>query len=144
MTSLKDALSDNTKRNAVIDACVQLVDDEVKKKKGLGGMVIKGGYKAVKGISPGFIRKVVDKLFDEWVEQLDPIWEEGGDDPAAHLTSNPSRVADALLHVTDEKSKNAQRKIVKSTYDKLRPSAKEHVQSAVPGLAGVLKTHVAA
>ncbi|HHH30902.1 MAG TPA: hypothetical protein ENK57_21510, partial [Polyangiaceae bacterium] len=62
MTSLKDALSDDTKRNAVIDACVQLVDDEVQKKKGLGGMVIKGGYKAIKGISPGFIRKVVDKL----------------------------------------------------------------------------------
>lgn len=142
MTSLKDALSDDTKRNAVIDACVQLVDDEVQKKKGLGGMVIKGGYKAIKGISPGFIRKVVDKLLPEWVEQLEPIWQEGGDDPATHLKANPSRVADALLHVTDEKSKNAQRKIVKSTYDKLRPTAKEHVEAAVPGLAGVLKTHV--
>jgi hypothetical protein len=137
--SLKDALSDN--RNDVVDACVQLVDDEVQKKKGLGGMVIKGGYKAVKGIKPGFIRKVVDKLFDEWVDKLEPIWAEGGDDPVGHFEGNKSRVADALLSVTDDKAKNAQHKIVKSTYDKLRPTAKEHVESAVPGLAGVLKKH---
>ena len=139
--SLKATLADSTKRNNVIDACVQLVDDEVKKKKGLGGMVIKGGYKAVKGIKPGFIRRVVEKLLDEWIDKLEPIWNEADGDAPAHLSKNPSRVADALLSVTDEKSKNAKQKIVKSTYDKLRPTAKEHVESAVPGLADVLRKH---
>ena len=141
--SLKTALEDTAKRNTVIDACVQLVDDEVSKKKGLGGMVIKGGYKAIKGISPGFIRKVVNKLLPEWIDKLDPIWNEADSDPAGHLEKNPSRVADALLSVTDAKAENAERKIVKSTYGKLRPTAKDHVESAVPGLAAVLRKHAA-
>lgn len=139
--SLNEALS--PKRDAVIDDCVKLVDDEVQKKKGMGGMVIKGGYKAVKGIKPGFIRKVVDKLFDAWVDELEPLWAEGGDDPVAFFQANTGRVADALLSVTDEKSRNAQHKIVKTTYEKLRPTAKDHVEAAVPGLAVVLRKHAA-
>jgi Family of unknown function (DUF6918) len=139
--SLKAKLDDSTTRDNVIDACVQLVDDEVKKKKGLGGMVLKGGYKAIKGISPGFIRKVVNKLLDEWIDKLEPIWNEVDNDPPGHLQKNTNRVADALLSVTDEKARNAQRKIVKSTYDKLRPTAKDHVEQAVPGLANVLRKH---
>ncbi|MEZ4443111.1 MAG: hypothetical protein R3B72_28715 [Polyangiaceae bacterium] len=136
--SLKETLSD--KRSAVVDDCVNLVDREVDGKKGMGGMVIKAGYKAVKGIKPGFIRTVVDKLFDEWIEKLEPIWAEGDGKPA-HLTANSSRVAEALLAVTDGKVDGAKSAVVKSTYKKLRPSAKEHVEAAVPGLAAVLGKH---
>jgi hypothetical protein len=128
----------------VVDDCVVLVADEVKKKKGLGGMVIKAGYKAVNGIKPGFIRKVVDKLFDEWAAKLDPFWEEAiaaDKKPSAHLESNRSRVAEALLSVTDAKVDGAQSKVVRGTYKKLRPSAKDHVEAAVPGLAAVLERH---
>lgn len=139
--SLSQQLSDTTKRNGMIDDCVQLVDDEVKRKSGLGGVVIKTGYKAVKGVKPGFIRKVVDKLFDEWAAQLDPIWSEGGDAPRSHFEGQKSRVADALLSVTDSKADNAESGIVRGTYSKLRPSAKKHVEEAVPGLAGLLEKY---
>ncbi len=141
--SLSAALADSDKRNRVIDDCVTLVDDEVNKKKGLGGMVIKTGYKAVKGIKPGFIRNVVDKLVGEWAQKLDPIWEEGraGGSARAHFEAQKSRVAEALLSVTDEKSKNAENGLVRSTYGKLRPSAKQHVEEAVPALAALLEKH---
>jgi hypothetical protein len=140
--SLIEAISDN--RDKVIDDCVGLVDDEVKKKSGLGGMVIKTGYKAVKGIKPGFIRQVVDKLLDEWAQKLDPIWAEAlsaGKSPRTHFEANASRVAEALLSVTDEKSSGAKSSVVRGTYSKLRPSAKQHVEVAVPGLAAVLDKH---
>jgi len=65
--SLIEKFQDAEKRGRVVDACVELVDGEVEKKKGLGGIVIKAGYGAVKGIKPGFVRKVVDGLFDRWV-----------------------------------------------------------------------------
>ncbi len=142
--SLSAALNDADRRNNVIEDCVTLVDDEVKKKKGLGGMVIKTGYKAVKGIKPGFIRKVVDKLFDEWAAELDPIWDEAssqGGSAIDRFSSQRDRVAEALLKVTDSKAGNAKSRVVASTYKKLRPSAKKHVAEAVPSLAALLDKH---
>lgn len=141
--SLSQQLSDSGKRDGLIDDCVQLVDDEVKRKGGLGGVVIKTGYKAVKGIKPGFIRKVVDKLFDEWAAELDPIWAEGASKPSPreHFVGQRSRVADALLSVTDSKADNAESGVVRKTYSKLRPSAKRHVEEAVPGLANLLEKY---
>lgn len=142
--SLTAALADEAKRVAVIDDCVALVDSEVQKKKGLGGMVIKTGYKAVKGIKPGFIRKVVDGLFDRWAANLDPIWDEAvasGTPPPQFFEAERSRVAEALLAVTDAKAENAENKLVRGTYKKLRPSAKNHVEQAVPGLASLLGKH---
>ena len=140
--SLTDAVAD--KRDQVIDDCVTLVDEEVQKKKGLGGMVIKTGYKAVKGIKPGFIRKVVSSLFDEWAVQLDPFWNEArsaGVSPKSHFESKRDAVAEALLSVTDGKAEGAKSAVVRSTYNKLRPSAKQHVEEAVPGLATILDKH---
>jgi hypothetical protein len=141
--SLATQLSDSSKRDGLIDDCVKLVDDEVSRKGGLGGVVIKTGYAAVKGIKPGFIRKVVDKLFDEWAAKLDPIWEEGAqkNSPRAHFEAQAPRVADELLSVTDAKADSAESGVVRKTYSKLRPSAKKHVEEAVPGLAGLLEKH---
>ncbi len=142
--SLSDSFKDGAKRGAVIDDCVQLVDGEVAKKKGLGGAVIKAGYAAVKGVKPGFVRKVVDSLFDRWAQKIDPFWDEAGargKPPAAHLSAEKSRVAEALLEVTDEKAQKADNALVASTYKRLRPSAKGHVEEAVPALAALLEKH---
>jgi hypothetical protein len=141
--SLSAKLADPEKRAPLIDDCVTLVDSEVQKKSGLGGVVIKTGYKAVKGIKPGFIRNVINKLFDEWAAKLDPIWEEGvaSGTPRKHFESQRSRVANALLSVTDSKAENAESGLVRSTYKKLRPSAEKHVEEAVPALGGLIEKH---
>ena len=131
-------------RNAVIDDCCQLVDDEVRKKSGMSGMVIKTGYKAVSGIKPGFVRKVVNSLLDEWVDAINPIWleaDEKNTPPATYLLSQEDRVADALLSVTDRKATHAKSPVVGKTYKKLRPLAKKNVVQAVPGLVNVLAKH---
>src|SRR4051812_47716560 len=117
--SLTDAISDPKKKAVIVADCVKLVDDEVADKSGLSGLAVKAGYGAVKGIKPGFITEVVDKLLKDFAEKLDPIWEEGkkGGKPADHVIANRARVADALLSVTDAKSKNAKSNLVRSTYD---------------------------
>jgi hypothetical protein len=143
--SLSEALKDDAKREKVIDDCVALVDSEVGKKGGLGGMVLKTAYKAVKGIRPGFIKTVVRALLDDWAGGLDPIWQEAldaGKPPRAAFEAQRSRVAEALLGVTDRKADGAKNALVKSTYGKLRPTAKKHVEEAVPGLADVLARHI--
>ena len=135
------------KRDQVVaDAC-RVLDDEVSDKGGLSGLVIKGAYAVVKGIKPGFVKEVVDGLLGEFLSCLDPLYQEAvarGVKPSAHLQANAGRVADALLAVTDAKAARAQRAVVKSTYDKLRPTAKKHVEAAAPRLGGLLDRHASA
>jgi hypothetical protein len=141
--SLGDAISEPSKKAAIVADCCKLVDDEVSDKGGLSGLAVKAGYHAVKGIKPGFITEVVEKLLPEFAGKIDSIWDEGkkGGNASSHFVSNRSRVADALLSVTDAKSKSAKSAVVRSTYDKLRSSAKKNVEDAVPRLARLLEKH---
>jgi hypothetical protein len=140
---LSEALLDQKKKPVIVADCCALVDEEVASKGGLSGLAVKAGYAAVKGIKPGFIAEVINKLLKEFADQLDPIWDEGKKkgDASAHLAANKSRVADALLSVTDAKAKNAKSSVVRGTYEKLRGSAKKNVEDAVPRLAKLLQKH---
>jgi hypothetical protein len=141
--SLGDAINEPSKKAAIVADCCKLIDDEVSDKGGFSGAAVKVGYHAVKGIKPGFIADVVDKLLPEFAGKVDAIWEEGkkSGNAGGHFVSSRSRVADALLSVTDAKSKNAKSAVVRSTYDKLRGSAKKNVEDAVPRLAKLLEKH---
>lgn len=140
---LVEAITDESKRCAVVSDCVKLVDDEVSDKGGLSGLAVKAGYAAVKGVKPGFIAEVVDRLLEPFASKLDPIWAEGvaKGNPSSYLESNRGKVADALLSVTDARADSAKSAVVKGTYKKLRPSAKKNVEEAVPRLAKLLQKH---
>lgn len=142
---LSESLLDPAKKPAVVKDCCTLIDEEVAAKSGLSGLAVKAGYSAVKGVKPGFITHVVEGLLKEFVEAIEPIWEEGRTkgDPAAHVVSQKSRAAEALLAVTDAKSKNAKSAVVKGTYEKLRGTAKKHVEEAIPRLSRLLAKHSA-
>ncbi|HVY47658.1 MAG TPA: hypothetical protein VHB21_17335 [Minicystis sp.] len=141
--SLADALLDPAKKSSVVADCVKLVDEEVADKGGLSGLAVKAGYAAVKGIKPGFITEVVEKLLPEFAKQIDPFWAEGKEkgNPEGQLVARKGAVADALLSVTDAKAKSAKSSVVRGTYEKLRGSAKKNVEEAVPRLAKLLAKH---
>ena len=130
MPTIAEVLADETKKSAMIDDCCQLIDREVAGKSGLGGMAVKGGYKLVQGVKPGFVRKVVAALLPDFAEALAPIHDEaaaGGHDTERFFEANSGRVADALLAVTDARVANSDNGAVKSAYGKLRGGAKKHV-----------------
>ncbi|HEY6727679.1 MAG TPA: hypothetical protein VI197_26775 [Polyangiaceae bacterium] len=142
--SLKEQVVQGNKRTAIIDDALQVLDAEVADKSGLSGMAVKGAFAVVKGVQPGFIRKVVDSLLDDFLDALNPIYQEAasaGKPPGKHLEQNAGRVADALLGITDARAERAQRQVIKKTYDKLRPTAKKHVEAAAPRLGGLLDRH---
>lgn len=146
MASLLEQLSSGDKRQKLIDDALQVLDQEVADKSGLTGMAIKGAYKLVQGIRPGFLRHVVDNLLDDFLKALDPIYQEAAEKkrPAgAFLMEQKDRVADALLAVTDQKATRAERAVIKSAYEKLRPMAKKQVEAAAPRLASLLERHAA-
>ena len=147
MQSLREQLGTGDKRRRVIDDASQVLDQEVSDKSGLMGIAIKGAYKVVKGIRPGFVREVIDGLLDEFLDAVDPLYQDAVANKrpvGSGVRDNPARVADALLSVTDRKSEKAKSQVVKSAYEKLRPSAKKQVEAACPRLAGLLERHAAA
>lgn len=146
MATLKEQLGNGAKRDVVIEDACRVLDQEVADKSGLTGMAIKGAYKLVQGVKPGFVRHVVDNLLDDFLLALEPTYQEAlakNIPPGQYLRSNASSVADALLAVTDRRAEKADNALIRKTYDKLRPSAKKQVEAAAPRLADLLQRHAA-
>ncbi|MCC5639175.1 hypothetical protein LC593_25785 [Nostoc sp. CHAB 5844] len=140
---LSDKLLNSDKRAMVVDDCCKLLETQLTSKSGLSGIALKTAYAALKGVKPGYIAYAVEQLLPECFTALDPVWNEGVQqgDPVAHLVTNKSRTADALLSVTDARVKKVTRPIVRGTYEKLRGSAKQHVEEAVPDFAQVINKY---
>jgi len=144
MSNLTEALTAESKKSAVVEDCMHLIDEEVHDKGGLTGLAIKAGYKTVQGIKPGFVRQVVVDLLPEFARVLEPLYQEakaGGRGVRDLFNTNAPRVADALLSITDEKAKRSKSGMVKGTYEKLRGSAKKNVEAAVPRLSAMIEKH---
>ena len=145
MTShLTEALTSDAKKAAVVEDCLALIDSEVGDKGGLSGLAIKAGYGVVKGIKPGFVKQAVSDLLPEFAKALEPIYLEAkakSAPVAEYFKENSTRVADALLAITDAKAQRSKSGAVKGTYEKLRGSAKKNVEAAVPRLGKMVEKH---
>ncbi|ACC79783.1 DUF6918 family protein [Nostoc punctiforme] len=140
---LSEGLLNPTKKAMVVDECCNMIEVQLASKSGMSGIALKTAFAALKGVKPGYIHYVVEQILPQCFTALDPIWSEGVQkgDPIAHLSANRSHTADALLSVTDARAKNAKRQIVRGTYEKLRGSAKKHVEEAIPDLAKVIDNY---
>lgn len=146
MKDLKDLVTEEKKRNEVIADCVQLVNDEVKSKGGLGGAAVKAAFAVVKAIKPGILEESVDSLLDEFVEALQTYYARYQDEGSpgtlsSYLPPRATDVAEDLLGITDRRAERASNKTLVKAYKKLRPKGKVHVEQAVPGIGRVLDKH---
>ncbi len=151
MASLADQLLTHDVRPVVIDACCDLIQREVGTKRGLSGIAVKTGFGVVTRVKPGFVREVVTKLLPEFVTALEPMYREAADSASdgdlgarfiRHVLEHRGRAAEALLGVTDSRIRGA-RSPLPQAYKKLRSSARENVEGALPGLLEVLRPHLA-
>lgn len=140
---LSDGINDPNKKQSVVADCVKLIDEQVAAKGGLSGLAFKAAYAAVNGVKPGYIAGAIERLLPEVLVALDPIWNEGVQtgDAVGFLTQNRSRTADALLGITDARIKTSNNGVVRGAYDKLRNSAKNDVEAAVPSLAKIINNY---
>ena len=144
MAKLKELLGEPQNRSKVIADCVDVIDAEVKDKGGLSGMAIKAGYAVVNGIKPTFVAEAVDHLLEEFSNALDPTYQAAkaaGRPVAAYFVEKKGEVADSLLAITDAKSKRAKTAAVVKTYEKLRGTAKQHVEAAAPRLGKLVEKY---
>lgn len=146
MSTLKDILTRPGIRPQVIADCERLIEEEVAS-KGLAGIPIKAAYAIVKAIKPGFIPEVIDHMLDDFSDRLDPVYQAalGKNEPVgAYFNGHGGEVAEALLAITDGRAQRAKNQAVKSTYEKLRPTAKKHVEAAVPRIGRLVAKHASA
>ncbi len=143
-----EVIADSTKRPAVVNDVVGLIDSEVSRKGGLSGMAIKGGYKLVKKLKGGtMIPDVANGLLDEFSGAIEPLHEEyrngdgGGFDN--FLRGRSSDAVNALLGITDARADRTSHSKLKSAYSKLRPMAEKNVADALPGLGRLIDKHCA-
>lgn len=145
MPKLADTLLDETTRPVLVRDCEQLIEEEVRDKKGVSGLAIKAGFKTVKAFKPGIIPDVVDVLLDEFVAALEPFYAEFEASPetdfARHCITHGDRIAEALLGITDRRAQKSKHRTLVKAYEKLRPQAHKQVVAAMPRLGRMLVRH---
>ena len=145
MASLIEKLPLADQRQEIVSDCCTLLDSEVKKKTGLKGLLVKGGYKVLKAIKPGAVREAVNGLLDDFLQALEPFHtdyeKKASQTFGQSMKGRISEVAEALVQVTDRKAKSSKHKGLAKMYKKMRPSAINNVAEAIPGLADLMDKH---
>jgi hypothetical protein len=144
MGSLAATIQDDSKRRAVVDDCVQLIEAEVGSKGGISGIAIKAAYKTVKNLRPGMIPMAMNHLLDEFAAKIDPLWQEcqtSGASPRTFFSSRKDQVADALLSITDQRRDHSDNRVMVGAYNQLRPRAVGYIGEATPRLADLIARH---
>ena len=129
----------------VVSSCAQLVRDEAAQKRGVTGVVIKGGLKLVERIRPKILEDLFYGLLPTFVERLTPLYEAhlaklGVDDlaPSAFLKACADEVTATLLSVTDDRAQRSKLTALVGAYRKLRPLAEDNIRAAIPALGTLL------
>ncbi len=154
--SLEEILSASPVREKAVAATVALIRSEVERKRGVSGVAVRTGYAVVDRVKPTMVEDIVRATLPAFCRALQPQWAAtvAESEPAAagqggayaarsrrleqRLNERAAEVADALLAVSDGKIDGARPAIARA-YRMLRPSAREHVLQAVPGLAVALR-----
>lgn len=145
---LKEKITDPGVREVVIKDCVNVVDGEVAAKKGITGMMIKGGYKAFKAIKPGIVEEAVRRLLDDFCDVLDKEYEsfcqdesKGNQSFEQWASRRDAQIADDLLGITDDIMNRTVRTVLQKIYRGLRGLAQKNVAAAVPAIARLVMKH---
>ena len=144
MGSMVEVVRDRTRRRGLVDDCIRLIEAEVNAKRGLRGMAVKAGYKAINRIRPGMVAVAMDGLLDEFAEEIDPFWQRcqrDGVQPSVFFSSHRSEIANALLSVTDKRAQVSANPTVVNIYNGLRGKAAQHIGEAMPRFSALVVKH---
>ncbi len=144
--TLPELLLSDERRTAVVRDCVQLVDAEVARRRGVSGFALRNGYKMVKKLNGGkMIPAAVNDLLPEFADAIEPFHAEyrgaTSESFAQYISGREGQLSDALLRITDEKAHHAENRVLKGVYDKLRPTAKRNLDESMPEVTKLIDRH---
>lgn len=148
MGSLVERLLAPERKLEVVREAVELVEAEVRAKGGLSGIALKSALKLVQAARGDFIPAAMERLLPSFAARLEPLYAERlGGAPTmtneAYFHEHASRVAAALLSITDERARNSEGSGRRAAYEKIRPAAQRHVEEAAPRIGRLLDRHLA-
>nr|WP_231951889.1 hypothetical protein [Nocardia terpenica] len=76
VAALSESLLDDAKRPAFLADAQKVLDAEVSDKGGASGLAVKGGYAAIKKVSPTIVEDALASFAPKFVDALDPFWAE--------------------------------------------------------------------
>lgn len=146
MSTVAETLLQPPKRQEVIRDASQVLEAEVRDKKGVTGLAVKGTFKIVRGFRPNFVPQAIDDLLDDFMHKVEPFWaawkeNDEGKTCQQYFVAHGQEVADALLSITDERAKHSRHKTLVKAYGKLRPKGKEHVVQSMPRVGTLIERH---
>ncbi|MEU8896614.1 hypothetical protein [Nocardia sp. NPDC048505] len=145
VAALSESLLNDANRTAFLADAKAVLDAEVSDKGGASGLAVKGGYAAVKKVSPTIVPDALESLAPKLVAQLEPFWQEyaagGSGSFADTLVAKSDEVAEALLAVTDARAEASTRPALQKVYSSLRSSAKKNVIEALPRVGDLVQRH---
>ena len=148
MKSLRKIIEDPDVARSVLADGLRVLDEEVAKRSGLGGLAIKGTYKIIKNIQGGkTLEKAVGILIPAFIDKLEPYYARYQKQGAAktwtdYLRPHYDALADELLAVTDQKVQDSDNRAVRGAYGKLRPKARKEVVASLPAMARMMERYV--
>lgn len=142
---LSERLLADDVRPAMTADLVEVVQQEVRDKRGLSGAAVKAAYAGASRAMPDLAQRAVSRLLPDFADALDPFWSDfvtsGGSDFGAYLADRGGEVSAALLAVTDARMSGVSREPLKKAYAALRGRAAGHVEAALPRLGRVVQRH---
>jgi hypothetical protein len=144
MGSLVEAVKDPVKRPAVISDCVRMLDAEVSGKRGLSGVAVKAGFKAIKKFKPDIVPSALEDLIDDFAAKVDPFWLEcqsNGQSAGSFFVAKKTAIANALLEITDDRAQKSRHRSLVKAYKGLRGKAVDHIGAAMPRFSEIVVRH---
>lgn len=148
MKSLKEIMEDPSVSQSVLQDGLRVLDEEISRRSGIGGLAIKGAYKISKSVQGGrTLEKALHILIPEFINKLDPYYarfQEEGDGKTWEEYLHPyyGIIADELLAVTDQKIQGTDNRAIRGAYDKLRPKARKEVIRSLPALTHMMERYI--
>ncbi len=145
--TLSDILKGDGAKAQVVGECKALVEQELAGKSGLSAAMLKGAYKVVTALAPGYYDGMVGRLVPEFLGRLQPYWTEfhnsGSGTFGDYLAGRGAEVSEALLGVTDALAGRSGRAVIKRAYASVRGGAADHIQAALPSVGALVEKYAA-
>ena len=98
------------------------MEDELNRAKGMSGIALRTAFSVIQALDKEFVRKALDKLFDDFIGRLEPFWSQTTPSNVEQEWSRKAPdVADALLGAADAKVARAK-----------KPNCSKSLQKAPP------------
>lgn len=131
-------------RDAFLADAARLVEEEVLAQTGVAGFAIRGAYRLVAGLRPGFLADALRQLYPAFAVRLgETVARKTAAQSYEDLfAAERAQVATALLAVADARAARIQLRAVRAAYEKIRRHSEESVRRAAPRLGALLDRHV--